>query len=351
MQTANIVFLGTLGAIYYFVLRWGFTQLPGEKWQILAALPKHKEADGQWLGTNLTAYGLVTACAYAASIALTFILLGALSLPLFDTIVAAAAILAAVIPASSLVARIVEKKAYTFTVGGASFVGVVLAPWVLAAINALSPTGESTLPIVPTLAAFAIAYAFGEGTGRLACISFGCCYGKPLRSCRPWVQRLFRTKHFVFVGHTKKIAYAGKLHGEKVVPIQAVTCVLYVGAGLLGTLLFLTGHYAVALLLTMAVTQVWRIVSETLRADYRGGKEVSVYQVLALLSLLYAVGIVWLAPTQALTPPDIMLGFAALWQPGVIVFLQVLWLITFIYSGRSMVTGARMSLYVCEDRI
>jgi len=350
MQTANIVFLVTLGAIYYVVLRWGFTQLPGEKWQILAALPKHKEADGQWLGTNLTAYGLVTACAYAASIALTLILLGALSLPLFDTLVAAAAILAAVIPASSLVARIVEKKAYTFTVGGASFVGVVLAPWVLAAINALSP-GDSTLPIVPTLAAFAIAYAFGEGTGRLACISFGCCYGKPLRSCRPWVQRLFRHKHFVFVGHTKKIAYAGKLHGEKVVPIQALTCVLYVAAGLTGTLLFLTAHYAAALLLTMAVTQVWRIVSETLRADYRGGKEISVYQVLALLSLLYAVGIVWLVPAPALPLPDILLGFAALWQPWAILFVQMLWLVTFVYAGRSMVTGARLSLYVCEDRI
>ena len=350
MQTANIIFLSTLAALYYVVLRWGFTRLPGEKWQILAALPKQKEADGQWLGTNLTAYGLVTACAYAASIALTFVLLGALSLPLLHTVIAAAAILAAVIPASSLVARIVEKKAHTFTVGGASFVGVILAPWVLAAVNSFAP-GEIDLPVVPTLAAFAIAYAFGEGTGRLACISFGCCYGKPLHACGPWIQRLFRHKHFVFVGHTKKIAYAGKLHGEKVIPIQALTCVLYVGAGLIGTLLFLTAHYAAALLLTMAVTQVWRIVSETLRADYRGGKEISVYQVLALLSLLYAVAIVWLVPAPTLPLPDIRLGFDALWQPWTILFVQVLWLMTFVYSGRSMVTGARLSLFVCEDRI
>jgi hypothetical protein len=33
------------------------------------------------------------------------------------------------------------------------------------------------MPIVPALAAVMIAYTFGEALGRLACISFGCCYG------------------------------------------------------------------------------------------------------------------------------------------------------------------------------
>ena len=41
------------------------------------------------------------------------------------------------------------------------------------------------------LAALAIGYILGEGLGRLACLSFGCCYGKPLDQCGKVVSILF----------------------------------------------------------------------------------------------------------------------------------------------------------------
>ena len=46
-------------------------------------------------------------------------------------------------------------------------------------------------------------------------------------------------RHFVFSGSMKKISYASGLEGKQVIPIQALTCLLYVGVGLIATLLFL----------------------------------------------------------------------------------------------------------------
>jgi hypothetical protein len=205
--------------------------------------------------------------------------------------------------------------------------------------------------LLPALAAMGVAYGFGEGLGRLACISFGCCYGKPLAHTGPWMQRLFARFHFVFRGETKKIAYAGNLAGEKVVPIQAVTAMLYTGVGLAGMLLFLHGAYSAALVLTLGVTQLWRVLSEALRADWRGGGRLSAYQWLALLSLPYALAAIAWLPAAPLPTPDLLLGLEALWHPGMMLFLIALWAAVFLFYGRSEVTGSRLSLYVCHDRI
>jgi hypothetical protein len=86
--------------------------------------------------------------------------------------------------------------------------------------------------MTPALAAIMIAYAFGEGLGRLACISFGCCYGVALQEAHPLLRRVFDRWHFVFFGDTKKISYASGLAGKQVVPIQAITLLLYIGIGL-----------------------------------------------------------------------------------------------------------------------
>ena len=345
----NLIFVAVLAVAYTLMLGWGFRHLPNERWQILATLPLRKDSSGHWLGLNLTVYGLVTAIAYAFSVAIAILLTGAIAVPFWSVLGVAVAILASVIPASTWVARIVEKKKFTFTVGGAAFVGIVLAPWIIVAINWAFPA--TPLPIMPVLAAFAIAYTLGEGTGRLACISFGCCYGKPLAHCHPALQRLFKDRHFVFHGKTKKIAYADRLDGHKILPIQALTCILYVGAGLIGTLLFLYGAYIAAMILTITVTQLWRIASEFWRADFRGEGKISAYQWLALISWVYAIALPLFVPISALPVPNLIAGLHALWQPVAIVFLQILALGIFVHSGRSFVTEARLSLYVCEDRV
>ncbi len=348
----NELFVAALGAAFFVYLIWGFRVLPGERWQILATLPWRQAASGEWLGRNLTYYGLFSSAAQLVSVSVIYLLFGAVGVTRLGTTVLVLAVLGVSVPASRLVAWWVEKKSATFSVGGAAFVGILLAPWAVLMANAwVLPALGTEAPLLPALAAMGVAYGFGEGLGRLACISFGCCYGKPLTDTGPWMRRLFGRFHFVFRGETKKIAYAGNLAGEKVVPIQAVTAMLYTGVGLAGMLLFLHGAYSAALLLTLGVTQLWRVLSETLRADWRGAGTLSAYQWLALLSLPYALAVITWLPAAPLPAADLLRGLDALWHPGMVLFLIALWTVVFVFYGRSEVTGSRLSLYVCHDRI
>ena len=78
----------------------------------------------------------------------------------------------------------------------------------------------------------------------MACLSFGCCYGKPLREASPRLARLFGRYHAVFHGETKKAAYASGLAEEPLIPVQAITSVVLALAGLVGLALFLAGSMA-----------------------------------------------------------------------------------------------------------
>lgn len=293
------LFLLLFALLLALYLGWGIKVLPKERWQFFAALPLRQGEDGAWQGLNLTWYGLLTANAYAVAVAVLFLLLGAINIPFTGTAVLATLLLALCVPASRLVARVVEKKAHTFTVGGAVFVGVLLAPGVVLLVNrTLGPILGFHLPLPAALAALIIAYAFGEGLGRLACISFGCCYGRRLGAAPLWIQRLCKGRSFTFRGKTKKIAYAGGMEGEEVLPVQALTAILYSGCGLVGILLFLHAHFAAAFLLTLLVTQGWRVLSEILRDDERGGGRFSAYQLMGLTAILYGGGALLLAPAE-----------------------------------------------------
>ncbi len=348
----NELFLVTLTVILAALLWWGFKTLPGEGWQIIASLPVSRDESGAWKGVNLTYYGFLTASAYAVAIALLFVLMGAIGIPLKGTLAIVIILLVNCIPASRLMARIIERKSHTFTIGGASFVGVIISPWAIWFANkALGTRFDFHIPFIPALAAFIIAYSFGEGMGRLACISFGCCYGKPLSNSHFLVQRLFRNYYFTFSGKTKKIAYEGGLDGVKVIPIQAITAVLYVATGILGIFLFLKSYYIAAFIQTIAITQVWRLFSEMFRADYRGGGKISAYQILALVSVIYSLGIVSFAPPASLARPDVAFGLLSFWNPVLLCFFLVLWLAIFLYTGRSTVTGSTLTFHVHRGRI
>lgn len=191
-----------------------------------------------------------------------------------------------------------------------------------------------------------ISYALGEGVGRLACISFGCCYGKPLTQCHPLIQGIFNKNHFIFTGETKKISYEHHLDGQKVMPIQAVTAVLYTAAGLLGFYLFLKGFLLTSMVITLIITHGWRYISEFFRADDRGSGNISAYQVMALFAIVYAIFFIILIPLQGIAAPDLELGLWSLWNPVVIFFLEILWIVTFIITGRSHVIGSAIRLFV-----
>lgn len=348
----NEIFTLILVTAIALLFTWAFRTLPKEDWQILACLPYRQEPDGNWLGKNLTYYGFFSAVAYVFAVIMFLIMMSSLSIPLTGTISVVVIILTVCILAARLIARLVEKKPHTFSVGAASFTGILIGPPAIWAVNAsLGKWLGFSIPILNVMAAVFIAYAFGEGIGRLACISFGCCYGKPLADCHSLIKKIFRKHNFVFYGKTKKIAYAHQLDGQEVIPIQALTAVLYCGTGLLSFYLFLKGFSFSALIITLIVTQGWRFASEFLRADYRGNSRISAYQIMTLIAVGYTFIVAALIKQPASGLPDLLPGIQSLWNPGIIIFLAALWIFVFVFVGRSRVTGSSLNIHVIQKNI
>jgi len=268
---SDFTFIAGLALFLSVLLLWGFKHLPEERWQMMAVVPKIKNEEGQWEGVNLTFYGVFVSLAYVLAACMYFVLMGSLLVPAPVSLSLILLVLLICVPASRLVARVVEKKRFTFTVGGASFFGILSYPFLVWAVNLWGEShGSVKLSLLPSYAALALSYAMGEGIGRLACISFGCCYGKPLAQCHPILQRLFTRRGFVFWGRTKKISYESGLEGTLVLPIQAITATVFVFAGLLGGWLFLKTCFLASLIVAVGITMGWRSISEFLRADHRG---------------------------------------------------------------------------------
>jgi hypothetical protein len=345
---ANELFVSGCGLLTAVVFYWAFRHLPRERWQFVAAIPTIKSADNCWQGFNLTFYGFFNATAYTLACLLVILLTAAAGIPVAVTLLLVVAVLAICMPGSRWVARWVEKKPHTFSIGGAFFIGLLVTPPMVMGARAVSgPSLSSAADPLVLLSAVAIAYCWGEGVGRLACISFGCCYGKPVAEMPPRLQAIFRHWHFSFCGGTRKIAYASQLEGVQVVPVQGLTAVLYSAAALAGTYAFLNGAFRTALLLPLIVSQVWRFVSEFMRADFRGGRRISAYQLMSLFAAVYAVALAALLPVGP--PPaavSVLKGLSALWHPLVLLALQTLWIAAFIYTGKSNVTGATIQFHV-----
>lgn len=348
----DTIFLLGASALLSLLLTWGFRHLPGERWQMLAVVPRNKTGDQLWQGMNLTYYGFFIATSQLLSLTLLLILLGAMKISLSGTLLATGLVLVVAVPASRIVAILVEKKQHTFTIGGASFVGMIIAPFaVIAARDILTGFTDCYLPLLPVMAAMAIAYTLGEGLGRLGCLSFGCCYGKPLKDCSPLARMIFGRTATVFQGNIKKAGYEGRLCGEPLVPVQAITCVLFSVTALVGCALFLQSMFTAALIGCIFVTQSWRLVSETMRADFRGFGKISAYQKMSGIAILYILGVSMLPHADRLSQPRIVDGISQVWHPGVVIGLQMTWVAFFLFFGRSTVTSATVSFILQKDRV
>lgn len=345
------LFVLTLAACFGALLGWAFKTLPQERWQILASVPVSKEGPDNWTGVNLTYYGVFIALATVIAVSMILVLLAAISVPAKTIFIMVGLLFCLCFPAAKVIARAVENKPQTLTIGGASFLGFLASPGIVWALGADSALGGSHVPVLPALASMVIAYALGEGLGRLACISFGCCYGKPLAQCHPWLRRVIGSHAFVFSGKVKKIAYERGLDGKGVVPIQAITSVLYVTVALAGVLLYLKTYYSAAFIVTLTVTQSWRAASEFLRADYRGKGKLSAYQVMAVMAVAYGFLLLAAFSGESLPAANLKAGVVSLWDPGVLIFLHFVGLATFFFTGRSMVTASSMSFHVVKERI
>ncbi len=342
-MTETLVFLGGLALFLAVLLTWSMRTLPRDGWQFLCAVPSLKREDGSWDGTNYTFYGVYVATSVALGAALFLFLNGSFGHAVIPTLGTTALVLAFAAPAARWIARLVEGQRHTFTIGGASFAGLLVLPLAVWLVNRLVAKPVALLPLA---AALAVSYSLGEGLGRLACISFGCCYGRPLRDLPPWLARLFSRRHLTYREETRKACYAGGLAAVPLLPIQAITASLYCLCTLAGTALFLAGWWKTAFLGCLIFTQLWRFLSETLRADYRGGRKITPYQIMAILGIVYAVILAFATPPAPVRPGDVLAGLAPFRQAGVLLFLQGLWCAIFLYMGRSTVTGSQVSFHI-----
>ncbi|MGC8602282.1 MAG: prolipoprotein diacylglyceryl transferase family protein [Desulfomonilaceae bacterium] len=345
------IFVLTLGFSFILLFAWAFKALPQEDWQILAIVPLTKTGVQNWQGLNLTYYGLFIAFATVVALSTLLVLLSAIHIPISAILSISAFTLLIGLIASKFFAALVEKKPHTFTIAGAFFAGFFTLPPIVLVFDRFVLAESNRLPMIPILASFGIAYAIGEGLGRLACISFGCCYGKLFSDCHPIFRRFLGKYCFVFNGKLKKIAYESGLDGKRVVPVQAITALLYVTVGLITTFVFLKGHYSTALIVTIFFTQSWRVLSETLRADYRGDGNLTAYQIMALVSIPYVLFINFLFVDACSPAANVKNGLITLWDPMVFLFIQIVGLTTFVFTGRSMVTSSTISFHIVTERI
>ena len=336
----NEIFIAALAVSFGVIYLISFRNLPGEKWQMIAAVPVKKNLTGSWDGFNLTWYGFFTATGYIIAMTMFLILAKSIKVETFHILLFFALLLGVCVPASKLIAFIVEKKKKTFTVGGAAFVGMFFAPILIAVINITA--GNYVLPLLPVIASLTTAYAYGEGFGRLACISFGCCYGKPVSETNNFFKIIFNRFNFQFHGKTKKVSYDGNLENVKLIPIQGITAVLYTSAAIAATYLFLQGYYQASFWVSVITTQLWRFLSEFLRADFRGAGKISAYQWMSLISLAYLAIVVLIFTTNSSPAADILSGLLYLWNPTVIFLLGIVWTAVFVYTGKSMVTESEI---------
>jgi hypothetical protein len=323
-------------AAWYF----SFTRFTREKYQVLFCVPTEKK-NNHWSGFNITWYGFIIAMSFTFSFIVFVFLTGssgidysAVALPLLIPVIIG-------VMASKLLAGFIEKKKATISVAAAAFIVLVLIP--PSFYIQYLVTGNH-IQVIPVLSAISIAYAFGEGYGRLACISFGCCYGRPVRETGSIFKKLFRTMNFRFYGKMKKAVYEGKLEGVKLVPIQGITSIIYVMTGIVGAMLYYRGYFSLTLMMVISVSSVWRFLSEFLRSDFRGQGKISAYQIMSLLNIVYVA--LLSVFSRATNTPSIAFenGIRAITLWEIVPILFVMFIVLTIYYGKSKVTFPEIEL-------
>ncbi len=348
---SGLILLSLFGA---FVFRWGFRNLPGEGWQVALAVPaRTSSAEGRfWSAINFTFYGVIAAIAYALACLVFLFLIGATAQPMFAAIFFAGTLLTVAIPASKWVNRLVEGIP-GHTIGGAVFAvmlsvipAITLTGWVVRGLGA-----QSFSPLI-LIAATSVAYVLGEAIGRLACLSFGCCYGKPIDDCTMLQRALYSRLTETYRGQFKKISYASGLANRPVVAVQSIGCCILFGLFLAALWAFWKGSYAASIVIAIAGSQLWRAYSELLRADFRGRAGFTIYQGMALFgaSLSFVFASLYADANIVSASASAIRGWDAVLRVEFLIGCQTLALLIMFYMGRSSVTSSRIELFLHAPR-
>jgi Prolipoprotein diacylglyceryl transferase len=335
-----------LASLAVVVFRWGFRNLTSEGWQIALAVPARVNgADGRfWPAVNFTTYGVISSIAYALSLLLFIFLVGAMAQPLLPAAVFVGLLLAVGVPASKIVARWVEGIP-GHTIGGAVFAVLVTAiPAMLATQWLAQAFRWDSFDAAVVIAAACIAYVLGEAIGRLACLSFGCCYGRPIDECTSLQRALYSGVTETYRGRYKKIAYAGGLTDRPVVAVQSIACTVLFVVFLVSLWCFWKGMTTASIVLALGLSQLWRAYSEQLRADFRGREGFTVYQAMAIAGAAQSLLFVHLFPATSTLVASAYRGWLAVAQAEVVITCQLLAASILLYMGRSSVTSSRLEL-------
>jgi Prolipoprotein diacylglyceryl transferase len=346
----GLILLASLGAL---VFRWGFRHLPSEAWQIALAVPaRTNSAQGRfWPAINFTFYGVISAVSYGLSVLMFVFLVGATGQSLLPATIFITLLLAVGIPASKLVARWVEGTP-GHTIGGAVFAVLLAAAPAMTLTELIAryfawPNFDTAIII----AAASIAYVLGEAIGRLACLSFGCCYGRPIAQCTSLQKALYSRFTDTYRGRFKKIAYAGGLNDRPVIAVQSIASAVLFVVFLIALWFFWKGRFAASIVVALGASQLWRAYSEQLRADFRGREGFTLYQAMAIIGALLSLVFARLyasAETNQIPTISAHQGWLAVIQVEVIVASQSLALWILLYMGRSSVTSSRLELFLHE---
>ncbi|MBZ4643116.1 MAG: hypothetical protein PWQ25_1193 [Deferribacteres bacterium] len=342
-----IIYIFFTGILLYF----GIKNFPGEKYQFLAIIPFKKSRTGEWYGINITYYGLLNAISYSFSTALFLTLTMSYNISFKTVLFSVLIILSICMPASKLMARLVENKKNTFTVSGASFVGSITAPFVVL-ITSYLITKNIDIALNESfvvLSSLAISYITGEGIGRLACLSFGCCYGKKVSDFKGPIKKIFEKFYTVFEGKTKKISYESGCENVKTIPVQSVASILFNLTGILAIIFYSQGYIKTAFLTSVIVINLFRFLSEFLRNDFRGNKKVSTYQYFSIINIIYSIIISLLFNTSNSADFNILNGIN---EASKLKYLLIaIFVISFLYTGVSKVTYSTIKFKVMKSNI
>ena len=88
-----------------------------------------------------------------------------------------------------------------------------------------------------------------------------------------------------------------------------------------------------------------------MRADFRGFGYISAYQKMGMISVLYIFGLVSFVHYVPSVDPEILEGIGVLWDPFVIIGLQLLWLVFFLTFGRSSVTTSTIFFDLVRENV
>ncbi len=351
---SNIIIVSGLFVFLSAIIIWSFYNLPKEKYQFIAAVPSFKTHE-KWVGVNYTFYGLISASAAALGVTIFYLLM---ILPGYSSIMIIAVLLPifmSAIASAKILASLVEKKKNVLSVGAALFTAFLISPIVTFAVNKyMSPFYGKSIDFIFFLTSASVSFLFGEGMGRLACVSFGCCYGKQVKTLKGVLYKIFSVFFIRFTGDTKKISYASNLQGKKIVPIQIITAFIYIFSGSLCMYLLLDGRVMASFLISSLCIFVWRLLSEFLRCDYRGGGKISVYQIFSVISIFLVILISFTCNIFSYNDSqnyEIYSAILKLWDPAYILMIQGLWIFCFIYTGKSQVTGSKIRFHINENEI